>query len=315
MSKFWLMLFVAVFGVALSSTDVDAKRLGGGASIGKQSPNVTHREAAPRETPAAPASAAPATQAQSAVPNAAGQAAPAAPRNRWLGPLAGIAAGVGLAALASHLGFGEGFGMIMLVMLVALVGLAIARRLMARRGPAVRAPYEQKFAYSGVGQEAAVPNYAPVPSLPREPEVVRPPRPLGLADAEANGSHWRIPAGFDADAFLGQAKAQYVRMQSAFDASDFAVLREFTTAEMYDRLKLDIDGRMGAGNHTDVVTLNAQLLGIESSSVDHMASVRFSGMVRESSTAAAEAFDEVWNLTKPLDGSSGWVLAGVQQFH
>jgi len=26
-----------------------------------------------------------------------------------------------------------------------------------------------------------------------------------------------------------------------------------------------------------------------------------------------ESFQEVWNLSKPVNGSSGWMLAGIQQ--
>ena len=43
--------------------------------------------------------------------------------------------------------------------------------------------------------------------------------------------------------------------------------------------------------------------------------MRFSGTVREAPGAEPEAFAEVWNLVKPADGSSGWLLAGIQQMH
>ena len=315
MSKFGVLMMAVVVAVCLGTADAQAKRLGGGKSIGKQSPNVTQREAVPNPPPAA-AGAAPVTPAaQAAAPGALGQAAQQPARNRWLGPLAGIAAGIGLAALASHFGFGEGFATIMMVMLFGLIAFAVIRMVMARRTPAVPRPLEPKFTYSGIGQEAAVPNYPSVPAAAREADVVRPPRPLGQAAGTSNPSSWHLPADFDVDAFLRQAKSQYVRMQTAFDAANFEELREFTSPEMFAQLKLDIEDRKGSGNHTDVVTLDGQLLGIESTPGYHMASVRFTGMVREAEGSSAEPFDEVWNLSKPVDGSSGWVLAGVQQFH
>ena len=61
-----------------------------------------------------------------------------------------------------------------------------------------------------------------------------------------------------------------------------------------------------------VVMLNAQLLGIEELSDTYMASVEFSGMIREDASAGASPFREVWNMTKPRNGGSGWLVAGVQ---
>jgi predicted lipid-binding transport protein (Tim44 family) len=104
-----------------------------------------------------------------------------------------------------------------------------------------------------------------------------------------------------------------VRLQAAFDAGNTDDLREFTSPEMFAELKLEIDERNGAANQTDVVKLEASLLGVETGPVEHMASVRFSGMLRERADAAAEPFDEVWNFTRSADGKSGWVLSGIQQ--
>ena len=64
-----------------------------------------------------------------------------------------------------------------------------------------------------------------------------------------------------------------------------------------------------------MVALEADLLEFVTEGDRHWASVRFSGTVREAPRAEAEAFTEVWNLVKPADGSSGWLLAGIQQMH
>jgi predicted lipid-binding transport protein (Tim44 family) len=61
--------------------------------------------------------------------------------------------------------------------------------------------------------------------------------------------------------------------------------------------------------------LEAQLLEVVTEGDQHLASVRFSGTVRESPDAAPQSFAEVWNLVKPADGSTGWLLAGIQQMH
>ena len=65
-------------------------------------------------------------------------------------------------------------------------------------------------------------------------------------------------------------------------------------------------------NHTEVVMLEARLLGIEENATEYLASVEFSGMIREDASVGANAFREVWNMSKPLNGGSGWLVAGIQ---
>ena len=58
--------------------------------------------------------------------------------------------------------------------------------------------------------------------------------------------------------------------------------------------------------------IDAQLLGIEDLGDDYMVSVEFSGMIREEPSSGPSPFREVWNMTKPKSGHSGWLVAGVQ---
>jgi predicted lipid-binding transport protein (Tim44 family) len=90
-------------------------------------------------------------------------------------------------------------------------------------------------------------------------------------------------------------------------------LREFTSPEMFAEMKQQLLERGASANHTDVVTLDAEMLGLEQIGNEHLASVKFSGMIRESENAQAEPFTEVWNLSKPVSGAGGWILAGIQQ--
>jgi predicted lipid-binding transport protein (Tim44 family) len=229
-----------------------------------------------------------------------------------MAPLAGLAAGLGLAALASHFGFGEALASAMTAGLLIMVVLAVVGFFLARRAAAARQPqpaYAGGYGLSGLGQEASVPNYRPVTT----PASVRD-QPIDMvhpASQPVLGS--RLPEGFDADAFLHTAKVCFIRLQSAYDAGNASDLREFTSPEMFAELKLEIDERKGAPNQTDVLSLDAQLLGVDAVAADHMASVRFSGMLREQPGTPAEAFDEVWNFTRPTAGQGGWVLAGIQQ--
>ncbi len=302
---------VQLFAIVMAAgtmfiADAEAKRLGGGGSFGRQSGSIFQRQATP---PAVQKSAQPA--APGANPAAAGQPA----RSRWLAPLAGLAAGLGLAALASHLGFGEELASLMLVMLLALAAIVVVRVIMARRAggrPALAGAYST----AGVGTEASV-RYAPIAEHPAAGHAGQQPAFGGGATVggDVGSANFRIPSDFDVESFVRNAKVQFVRLQAAFDASDLNDLREFTSPEMFAELKMQITERGASPNRTDVVQLDAELLGIESSERDHLASVRFHGLIRENEGAAAHAFDEVWNLSKPAQGAGGWVLAGIQQLN
>jgi len=122
-----------------------------------------------------------------------------------------------------------------------------------------------------------------------------------------------IPADFDAAGFLRHAKTHFIRLQAAWDKADINDIREFTTPEMFAELKMQLQERGASSNNTDVVSLNADLLGLETVGSDYFASVKFSGMIKESDQAPAEPFAEGWNLTKPVSGQGGWALAGIQQ--
>ena len=313
MKTVWIALIAVCAAATIGLSDAQAKRVGGGQNVGKQAPSsMTQREAAP-SAPSAPSAApsAPAASPAAAAPRPATPAAtpPASTGNRWLAPLAGLAAGLGLAALASHFGFGEGLASFMMVALLAIAAIVVVRMILARRA-APRAPaYAGGYAYTGLGQEASVPNYSPVPvpaaSRDQPVDVVR-----ASAEPVTGGL---VPEGFDADGFVRNAKVYFVRLQAAFDAGDTNDLREFTSPEMFAELKLEIDERNGAANQTDVISLDGRLLGVETGATEQLASVRFSGSIRERADAGAEAFDEVWNFTRPLAGKGGWVLAGIQQ--
>jgi predicted lipid-binding transport protein (Tim44 family) len=122
-----------------------------------------------------------------------------------------------------------------------------------------------------------------------------------------------VPAEFDVPAFLRNAKTYFIRLQAAWDKADIHDIQEFTTTEMFAELKLQIQERGDGDNLTDVVTIGAELLGVETAGDNYLASVKFTGMIKESENAAVEPFSEVWNLSKPVHGSGGWVLAGIQQ--
>ena len=311
------LMAVALIGTSMVVADAEAARVGGGRNVGRQS-NTVQRDAAPQQAPqqGVPAQQHAPAQAAAARPATPPAAAPQPARNRWLGPIAGLAAGLGLAALFSHLGLGAEFanavmsGLLLLALLA--VGLVVFRMIMARRQggarPAMAAP---GYGNTAIGPEASV-SYPPASARSAD-AVFGGAASTAAASALVTGLPPGVPADFDVEGFLKGARQQFVRLQAAFDAADQAVLREFVSDDLLPELSRQIAERGAAPQRTDVVSLEAELLGIHPQGLDHVASVRFHGLIREVESAAAEPFDEVWNLVKPMAGGSGWMLAGIQQ--
>lgn len=322
MKTFLPALFVALLLVL--HPDAEARRMGGGKSFGQQSGNVSQRSAQPATAPGAPTQ-----NANTAAAKPAAAAPAAAPKRPWGAMLGGLAAGLGLAWLASSLGLGEGFGQVLMLMLVAMAGFALFRMLRSRSKPAA-----SPFAFQGAG--GATPASAPVardysPDKVGNDASARPWERSSLAfdakraasgegsiigSALSGSQNWGVPQGFDTAGFLEAAKRNFITLQSAWDRADIATLRSMMTDSMVDEIRGQLAEREvhrgDQPNHTDVVMLEAQLLGIEELGDAYMASVEFSGMIREELSAGPSPFREVWNMTKPSSGQSGWLVAGVQ---
>jgi len=289
-----LALSVAVLAAGLAPTDADARRLGGGGSTGMQ------RSLPTRTTPTAtPPTQAPqaAQPSAAAAPTAAAAAQAAAPKRSWLGPIAGLAAGLGLAALMSHLGLGAAFGEFLTLALIAIVAFVAIRFLMRRFSPSASAP--RMATPNGMnfnGAPAATSAPAAIASTPATPQATS-----------------ALPAGFDAPAFERIAKMIFIRMQAANDSADLNDLRAFTTPEMYASIKLELQERGATAQRTDVVRVDAEVLEVANDAQRQIVSVRFHGLIREEMDGVAAPFDEVWHLVKPTDGSREWAIAGIQQ--
>lgn len=291
--KFLTMLAI-VLGLGLSSVamEADAKRFGGGRSMGMK------RQAPPAKAPDSPSVAA---------PGAAGAAgAAAAPKRSWMGPVAGLAAGLGLAALASHLGFGEGFANILLIGLAVMAGLALLRFLKRKQAPAGTG-----FATAGAGQG----NHTQRSSLH---DVAMPAGGSMIGSqigAAAGGVSRAIPADFDVVAFERNAKVNFIRLQAAHDAGDLDDIRQFTSPEMFAEIRMDLNDRQGASNKTDVLNIQAEVTEVAEEAERYIVSVRFTGEVREDGAPQPEVVNEIWHMSKPISGAGGWVVAGIQQAH
>ncbi len=322
--KRWLSVVTMCLVLVAGHADA-AKRFGGGMSFGKQSSNVTQRQAAPTPAPAQAA----ATKSPVAAPAA------AAPKRPWGAMLGGLAAGLGLAWLASSLGMGEAMGQILMFALLAMVVMAAVSWFMRRKNQGLQ-PGASPFAFQGAGVSgpAAVPaSYRPenvgndASARPWERNATAfDSTALGSASPAASGSMigsglsgpqtWGIPEGFDSAGFLTAAKANFVSLQAAWDKSDIPALRVMMTDVMLKEIQAQLSEREthtgGPVNQTEVVMIEAHLLGIEDLGDEYMASVEFTGMIREEPSSGPSPFREVWNMIKPKNGRSGWLVAGVQ---
>jgi predicted lipid-binding transport protein (Tim44 family) len=296
--NFFLALVALAFTIGLTVTDAQAARLGGGKSFGMT--RSTPRQSAP---PAAPAQNAVPSNATTSAPAPAAAAKPG--MSRWLGPLAGLAAGVGLAALLSHFGMGEGVANFMMIALLVMAAVFLFRWLMRKREP------ELSTQYAGGGQTASAPVRFDTPVASPLPSS-----PVGAGDTPSNQTSSaanNIPADFDVAGFVRQAKLNFVRLQAANDRGDLDDIRQFTAPEVFAEIQMQLQERGNVKSQTDVVQLNAELLSVVTEDGRQIASVRYFGQLREDTNGAPQAFEEIWHLTKPTDGSRGWQIAGIQQ--
>lgn len=312
--KTFLSVLAVVFTLGLGTASMEAeaaKRMGSGKSVG------TQRQAAADKAPAAPT-------AQNAAP-AAGAGAAAAPKSSMMGPLAGLAAGLGIAALASHFGFGDELAsMVMMGLLVfavlAVVGFILRKRAQSQQG-GMASQGGLMPATLGAGghagrSESAVPQAAAYKvSMPGSSATGGGSSGslIGAAIGPAISGNERIPADFDRAAFERNAKVQFIRLQAAYDAGKLDDIREFTTPEMFAELKLDLAERESGTQHGEVLRVDAQVLEVVEEAQRYLVSVQFTGFIRYGAGSDDETFDEIWHLTKPRQGNGGWTLAGIQQ--
>ena len=280
--KTFLSLFViSLFSFGLVASDAEAKRFGGGSNIGKQRSAPISREAPKQTQQAAPA---PVQQ----------------PKPSFMGRWGGMLAGLGIGALIGSMiggNLGAGIGMILNLLLIAGAIYLVYRFFIARKQPM------QRMQYAG-----------PTGSAPRPEPVYQGGGQVYDAPAKVVEPNAELPADFDAKAFTRQAEMAFVRLQAANDAGDLNDIREYTTPEIFAEISMQIRERGDVEQQTEVVSLNAQIREVVREDNYTIASVRFSGLVREEANANPEPFDEVWHVRRDENDRSGtWLISGIQQ--
>ncbi|MBI5438033.1 MAG: Tim44 domain-containing protein [Nitrosomonadales bacterium] len=277
MKRLLMLWTIALVGASLFAATAEARRFGGGGSIGKQ------RAMAPQQAQKAPTAA----PAQASAPAPAG--------NKWLGPLAGLAIGAGLGALFASMGLGEGMGTILMILLGGMAAMFLVS-LLRKKQP------QPAMQYAGAG--------APY----NEPQLMQPPLAgSAIKTAPSTTSSGNIPAEFPTESFLRSAKTSFIRLQAANDRKDLSDIREYTTPEMFAEISMQVQERDDTPQKTDVIAINGELLEVAEEGDRAIASVRFTGQLRENN-GVPENVDEIWHVQKNLrDDKSVWLLAGIQQ--
>ncbi len=299
MKRFLILALAAIAALSVVATDsVEAARLGGGRSLGAQRQATPPPANTPNVAPSSPVA-----PAQALPPKAAPAASGA---SRWLGPLAGLAAGIGLAALLSHFGLSEGFASILMLALLVFAGIFLIRMFLARRAVA---PAPMQYAGAGAapgGSAAQFPQATPDNMNRFEPAFG------GNAASMEAPTTGKFPPGFDPVPFVQQATLQFKKLQAAYDTGDRMALADVLTPELFAEIDKEIAER-GTHTPTEVAALEASVIEVTTEGDSHWASVHFTGMTREDGAVLPKPFDEIWNLVKPVDGKSGWLLAGIRQ--
>jgi predicted lipid-binding transport protein (Tim44 family) len=274
-----LALAMALIGLSLVAVDADARRLGGGRNTGMQRSAPAEQQAAPK---------APAQQQQQAAPATPAQQPAGA--SKWLGPLAGFALGAAFFGLFLNNGWaGVLAGLLLIGLLFA--GLVFAAR--ALRGRTAQQPLQ----YASAG--GTEPSFTPLPG--------------GAGGNSVAATTSRLPAGFDAAGFLRHARLNFVKLQEAHDRKDLSLLRDFLSPDVYREIESDIRATGDAPQQTEVLTLEAAIVEVVEDAGSYIVSVLFSGTIREAAGEEGAPFREIWHLEKPVRGSGGWVVAGIQQ--
>lgn len=315
MKKLLLVAAVMVSSMTFIATEVQAKRMGGGGSFGKQSQSYQR---------SAPAQSSPTNTAKpAAAPAAAGAtgAAAAAKPSMMRNILGGALLGLGLGALLSHLGIGGALASmistILMVGLFAFAAMFIYRMIKNKSAGNQQGGLQPSFPNNFSAKSNTPEIGSRIDQSYGQPSALQSAAPLASGSAFGTpheaGNDSDLPADFDVQAFIRNAKTYFIRLQAAWDKGDVNDIREFTTPEMFGELKAQLLERGASENHTDVISLEGIFYGVETVGDDYIASIKFTGLINEGAGAPTEPFSEAWNLSKPVHGDGGWVLAGIQQ--
>ena len=282
MQRFLSFALALCIGLTLS-IDANAKRMGGGKSMGA-APTHQARQATPTTPGAAPV--------------APGRAPAASGASRWLGPLAGIAAGGLLASMFMGGGF-EGmqiFDILIMAVIAFLIFRFIAARRRKQQGPQMATP------------AGPVPYQRENTEQPAQNSMFG-----GMGAASAAAPVINAPAWFNETRFLEAARNHFQSLQQHWDANEMDKIEEFVTPQMLAFLKKE-RADLGEGfQSTYIDNLTVQLDGLDDRADKTIATLTFSGVSKTSRFDQGEVFSESWNMERPQGDNQPWLVAGIRQ--
>lgn len=129
--------------------------------------------------------------------------------------------------------------------------------------------------------------------------------------ASTTTSPSRLADGTETVAFLRQAKASFMHLQTMNSSDSVEEVRRYMTPELFASMKEQIEANKETAEFPE---LQAELVESVKEANQYVATVRFYGMVSEDLNAQPEAFEELWHFVKPIDATAvKWLVAGVQQ--
>jgi len=257
--------------------DAHAKRFGGGKSFGS-APSHQTRQAQPQQRTDA-------AQAGRQQPAAASGA------SRWLGPLAGLAAG----GLLASMFMGDGFEGIqfMDILIFGLIAFVIFRLIAARRRQ----------------QQPAMAGHAPMQrEMPQQPSIFG-----GSSAAVASAPVINAPAWFNEQSFVGAAREHFLSLQQHWDANEMDKIAEFVTPQLLEFLKRERAEIGDAYQSTYVDDLQIQLDGVDDNAEKTTATLTFAGVSKNSRFDQGEPFSESWRMERAQGENQPWLVAGIRQ--
>jgi len=301
-----IVFLVMAFSLMSVSHVAEAKRLGFGKSIGYQ------KQVAPKQYNTAPKKTAP----QSTKPSSATQTKPATGASKWLGPLAGLAAGGLIAAML----FGDGFDGIQLfdILLFALIAFVLFKIFAGRvaRQQSAYQPVRNDDSYreAHVENESVYQRQNAAASSANQGSIIGADLDDGIGQGVSDSAHFfnEIPSWFNEQQFVEGAKQHFITLQKAWDNVDLSEIESYCTPDLFAALQKELSGVQPGDNQTRVDELNAEVAAMAVDGEYLVVSICFSGFIEED-TQGAHAFNEIWHIRRLASDEGNWQVAGIQQ--
>lgn len=303
------VIMLSLFFTLMSVTHVaEAKRFGMGKSFGY------NKQVAPKQyTPSKTTAAKPAATTR-----------PASGASKWLGPLAGLAAGGLIAAML----FGDGFDGLQFfdILMFALIAFVLFKLFARKAQSRTEEQYQPVYAEQDKTRQDAFSNQqnayrqanetsAMNGSSSNSGSIIGADLDDGMGQGVSDNAQFlnEIPAWFDEQGFVEGAKSHFVTLQKAWDNVDLSEIESYCTPELFSALQQELRGVQAGDNQTVVDTLDAEIAAMAVDGEFFIVSVRFTGFIQEDAVKGAHAFNEIWHIRRLASDEGNWLVAGIQQ--